>query len=334
MISAGHETGSTVDAIYDILTGGGSIQTCLDAVRDATGARSVIFEHRPRGARDRRRFVACAMHGTPCDSDLRIEGGVSADSADEDGTYRLHLVAPKGGLMPGVGETLPMLLRHLRRALRLAARLDRTDLECTVYSSALDRLAIGAIFLDAEGRIVHETPLARALIDAGDGLRRVRGGLAACGGSADRSLQTAIRSALGLGGQPVTEQHTMVVARASGLRDLGVIVRRTKAGGDSAGGVGAVVMIRDADSGGTPDKDILRCLFDMTPAEADVARSLTAGLSLDETAEELGISRNTARAHLRSIFAKSGIRRQTELVRLMLSSAAMLSATPRAMDAA
>ncbi|MCM2321131.1 MAG: LuxR C-terminal-related transcriptional regulator, partial [Pseudomonas sp.] len=44
------------------------------------------------------------------------------------------------------------------------------------------------------------------------------------------------------------------------------------------------------------------------------------GLSLEEAAEVLNIRRNTARAHLRAIFSKTGVRRQTELVRIMLNS--------------
>ena len=48
------------------------------------------------------------------------------------------------------------------------------------------------------------------------------------------------------------------------------------------------------------------------------------GLSLDEAAELLNIRRNTARAHLRSIFSKTGVRRQTELVRLILNSVVSL----------
>ena len=46
---------------------------------------------------------------------------------------------------------------------------------------------------------------------------------------------------------------------------------------------------------------------------------------LEEAAEALNIRRNTARAHLRSIFSKTGVRRQTELVRIMLNSVAALS---------
>ncbi|MFK0573079.1 helix-turn-helix transcriptional regulator [Endozoicomonas sp.] len=50
----------------------------------------------------------------------------------------------------------------------------------------------------------------------------------------------------------------------------------------------------------------------------------TNGLTLDEASETLFISRNTARVHLRSIFSKTGVTRQTMLVRLILKSVAPL----------
>jgi DNA-binding CsgD family transcriptional regulator len=48
-------------------------------------------------------------------------------------------------------------------------------------------------------------------------------------------------------------------------------------------------------------------------------------LNLDEVAAALGMSRNTARAHLRSVFTKTGISRQSALVRLILKSVASLA---------
>ena len=44
----------------------------------------------------------------------------------------------------------------------------------------------------------------------------------------------------------------------------------------------------------------------------------------DEAAEQLNIRKNTARAHLRSIFSKTNVTRQTSLVTLLLSSMSSL----------
>ena len=70
--------------------------------------------------------------------------------------------------------------------------------------------------------------------------------------------------------------------------------------------------------------ETVRKLFDLTRKEAELAMCLTNGRSLREAAVDLGITLNTARAHLRSIFAKTGIDRQARLVRAILRSVAAL----------
>ena len=60
-------------------------------------------------------------------------------------------------------------------------------------------------------------------------------------------------------------------------------------------------------------------------AEAALALLLANGYTLDEAAVELKIRKNTIRAHLRSIFAKTGVRRQTTLIHLLLNSVASIS---------
>lgn len=55
--------------------------------------------------------------------------------------------------------------------------------------------------------------------------------------------------------------------------------------------------------------------FGLTPAEARLAARLKDGLSLKEAAVDLGISVNTARNQIRSIFDKLGVNRQSDLIR-------------------
>ncbi|MDH5172949.1 MAG: helix-turn-helix transcriptional regulator, partial [Gammaproteobacteria bacterium] len=55
-----------------------------------------------------------------------------------------------------------------------------------------------------------------------------------------------------------------------------------------------------------------------------VAILLARGLSLAEVAESQHISPHTARAQLKSIFAKTGASRQAELVRMIIRSVAAL----------
>jgi len=54
--------------------------------------------------------------------------------------------------------------------------------------------------------------------------------------------------------------------------------------------------------------EALRELFSLTPTEAAISASVANGTSVIETARQLGIAENTVRAHLRSIFAKTGVK--------------------------
>ncbi|WP_336057201.1 response regulator [Nitratireductor sp. CH_MIT9313-5] len=63
---------------------------------------------------------------------------------------------------------------------------------------------------------------------------------------------------------------------------------------------------------------VLRDQFGLTAAEARVALTLTEGFSLAEVGQCLGVSRTTTAYHLRNIFQKTGARRQTELISILL----------------
>jgi len=83
----------------------------------------------------------------------------------------------------------------------------------------------------------------------------------------------------------------------------------------------AVVMLIDPPpiAGGT--LIALQRLFGLTPAEARVLALLLDDCRPSEIAEELGISITTVRTHLKSLFAKTETRRQSELIALAWSAA-------------
>ncbi len=59
--------------------------------------------------------------------------------------------------------------------------------------------------------------------------------------------------------------------------------------------------------------------YGLTCAEARLASMMAEGCSLEDIAESLAVSIQTARSQLKSIFAKTGARRQAELVALLLT---------------
>jgi DNA-binding CsgD family transcriptional regulator len=68
----------------------------------------------------------------------------------------------------------------------------------------------------------------------------------------------------------------------------------------------------------TPFELMLRQRYMLTPAEARLAAALATGVTLKTAAERLYISLNTARTHLARVYDKTGVRRQAELLLVLM----------------
>jgi DNA-binding CsgD family transcriptional regulator len=66
-----------------------------------------------------------------------------------------------------------------------------------------------------------------------------------------------------------------------------------------------------------PPVELVQSLFDLTPAEARVARSIACGRTAEDIAEDGGVSLNTVRTHVRGVLEKTGCNRQAEVVALL-----------------
>lgn len=220
-----------------------------------------------------------------------------------------------------------LVAAQLARGIELAWKVGSSEVERSLYSDALERMNVGVMMVDDHGRVVRVSPIAERFLGDREGLCIQSGKLRALSVSEDRLLQEAIRAAL-RGNDESDRSHGLSLTKRCGTKDLGILVRRINGGLQGNSGQAVAVYVRDATVVQEIEGDLVRQILDLTPAEAAVARRLTEGLSLDDAASSLAISRNTARAHLRSIFSKSGITRQTELVRLIMNSAAMLGDRP------
>ena len=69
----------------------------------------------------------------------------------------------------------------------------------------------------------------------------------------------------------------------------------------------------------------LEHLWALSPSEARLTAAIANGLSLVEAAEELGLTTETARNYSKRVYAKTGARGMADLVRLALTSVAVLA---------
>jgi len=215
---------------------------------------------------------------------------------------------------------LASLLPHLRRAIEIATR---TEALALTRSASLDTLAADGSCLLVVGRggeIHFASPEAEALLCEARVLtsrgRRLAGVDRAENGKLAGAIEAATREApvptgglLALDGRGRTGRHSLAVTPISGER-VGLFCE---------GRLCLVLVARPRDVT-IPAAAALAAVFDLTPAEARLARALCNGETLADYAAASGVSATTVKTHLRALFAKIGVNRQVDLVRAVLTN--------------
>jgi DNA-binding CsgD family transcriptional regulator len=226
--------------------------------------------------------------------------------------------AQQGVITPREIELGRLLLPHLRKAVTISDILDVRSIERAHMAEALDALRCGVVLTDDRGGILHANRSAEHMMSNGGPIRSVRRVIAASTSSGSRELRKAIMLAARNEAQP-GETSTAIRLTEADLPPAYAHVLpmitgelRTRLQPNAV----AAVFI------GVPDEQngigLLARAFNLTASETRILESLMAGHTLAETAQHFSIARSTAKTHLDHIFAKTGVSRQTELVRLTM----------------
>lgn len=219
---------------------------------------------------------------------------------------------------------LETLSPHLAMALRVRQRLDVTDLGAAGAWAAIDQLGTAFMIVDAQSAVVFANEAALHLFHDGRGLRLGHDGLCGTDAAASRTLRRLIAScvqtgaangsAAGVVDLPCREQQPLRIAVTP--------FRPERIGMDTGWRARPLALLVVTDPAQERDarKAQLRRRFGLTPAEADVAMEIARGDGRKAAAARLGVADSTARMHLTRIFDKTGVRRQAELVRIILQS--------------
>lgn len=251
-------------------------------------------------------------------------------STETEGVFRFRITRPKtdAAFSNTDKANCQLFIPHLRRALHVHSLLGRSESLGGIYADAINRLSVATILLTESGTVQKLNDYAKQLLEQADGLKLVGDRLEATYPSDNKELQKRIKEAFEVrstGRSP--SGKALSVTRPSGEVNLGIVFEAIPDSSlvDDKGQPTLLIYVRDAVNKSTVSSAAAKQLFDFTPAETALALELANGLSLEDAAENLGIMRNTARAHLRAIFSKTGVRRQAELVRVMLNSVVALS---------
>lgn len=216
------------------------------------------------------------------------------------------------------------VLPHIQQALRLHHRLVAAESGAANAAAVLDQLADAVFMISHTGVVVAANRAAREILAGRDGLFLHKGELRASCASDDVALRAAIGAAIAIAsgessraprpvpvGRPSTRQPRLVTASPlprSSYRAL-------------APTAAVMVVVAEPERDTAVDEDTLKVLFELSKAEARLAMQLASGVRIVEAARRLGITEGTARTRLKAIFEKTGVHRQPELVRLLLTLA-------------
>ena len=214
------------------------------------------------------------------------------------------------------------LLPHIQQFVRVRQVLAGAGALGASLADLLATTGLGIIQLDGRGRIAAANDRALDLLRTGDGLCDKGGGLGAGVPADDAVLQGLLTRALPPGGVQGAG-GSMTVRRAA--NPVPLVVHLMPIGRPETAvctwPAAAVVVVVDPARRPRLDPALVAAGLGLTRMESRVAVLLTEGKSLREVAAATERKDTTIRWHLRQIFAKRGIARQADLVRLVLSLA-------------
>lgn len=220
------------------------------------------------------------------------------------------------------------LMPHLTRAVQMHRRMLPVSVLDGAAVDALDCLSSGVALLDGSCRTIFLNRAAERLLRQRDGLFVEHGCLAAAMPHERDMLRVLVaQAAQTTAGSSLRAGGAAPISRPSMRRPYNVLVtplgrRHTSLHGPEAA---VAVFISDPEDRGPSEIGALVRLFRLTPAEARLATGIATGATLAEVADTLGIGRETARTQLRSVFAKTGTTRQSELVRIITRACPLIT---------
>jgi DNA-binding CsgD family transcriptional regulator len=217
-----------------------------------------------------------------------------------------------GPAHPDVVARLNQLRPHLARAALLSTRMSLERVQAA--ASALEVIGIPGAVLDRHGRALATNNLLDNLSPGAVIDRPSR--LALANTDADAKLQASL-AALNADASDVVTQSIPIPAS---LEHPPMVLHLHPVRGDARdifSRAMAILVVTPVVGNDAPAAAVIQGLFDLTPAEAKVASAIAAGLTVEAVAAAHRTTVVTVRNQVRSIFAKTGLRRQADLVSLL-----------------
>jgi DNA-binding CsgD family transcriptional regulator len=221
-------------------------------------------------------------------------------------------------------DAVRLLIPHFQRSAAITRVIEARSLVASTFLSAIESVITGVVLVASDLRIIYANGTAARFLERGDPIAERHGLLSLPSPAAQSALAVAVRDAEKDEAKFGRRGHTIPAPRADKTpMVLHVLPLRHGSVRTSLAPAAAAAVFLAPATQEPLGEDVVTMLFDLTPTEATVFTRLADGNTVAEAALALGIGEGTVRTHLHRIFAKTGTRRQAELVKLGASLASM-----------
>lgn len=245
-----------------------------------------------------------------------LAGNLSFDDPEYEIQFSFPRMADQPHFDNAAGVLLERLTPHLRRAVKFSIALSQSKDVTAALGETFGRHWAAIYLVDEAGRVVWMNDVADGASPAFTALSVKHGLLKARSPLANAMLEKAIRDALGFVDRK--DGGDFDVPDREGRR-IPVSVRPAGPLGVAIGGTGRarVAVLAGGSAPGRTTAQRLSRIYGLTAAEARLCLDLAEGLDIEECAARRKTKPHTARTQLKSVFGKTGVRRQAELVALV-----------------
>lgn len=211
---------------------------------------------------------------------------------------------------------LSILLPHIRRATRLALKLSAPGTKVTPgVNNVLTAARTPSFLVDAEQRLKWLNAAGADFLKTSGAVKDEEGRFILTKQEEQQTLSTLIASAVNKRLAETPPRMMRIEDRNGGI-ELEILPATVPAGALIDANALALVMTHSI---GLPSSisEHLKRDYDLTDAESRIAVALAEGASIDEIAIGAELSPHTVKTHLRSVFFKTGVNRQSALAALI-----------------
>lgn len=180
-----------------------------------------------------------------------------------------------------------------------------------LHGDILDHLGMPILLVECDATVLYANAAATALIDGGGLVKAVNSVLSTSNSGDGERLTSAIADTCAN-----ATGRVVVLGRESTGQPLVALILPFHEE-ERAGRGRALVLLRSGKDMSEILTNSLRRLFRLSPAEAAIAVALSTGMDLIELSRQRRVRLNTLRSQVASIMAKTGTRRQAQLVALV-----------------